>query len=162
VVDEAHRILHADYIEKLALECRAYGVSLVLASQYPSHFPSSVADCLATKIIHGNDHDRSRVKSIAGMLGIDGREAEIAELGMFDAIFSNKHSRNASIRTLTYPIRLVLEQLHAAGHLSRDEISAIEGVDTDKLPVGNIIRHMQSLGVCEVVGDGIRYLGRPH
>jgi hypothetical protein len=162
VVDEAHRILQADYVEKLALECRAYGVSLVLASQYPSHFPASVADCLATKIIHGNDRDRNRVKSIAGMLGLDGRDAEIADLGMFDAIFSNRHFRNVSIRTLSYPIRLVLEQLQQSGTLNRDQIAAIEGVDTDKLPVGNIIRHMQTLGVCEVVGDCIRYLGRPY
>jgi DNA phosphorothioation-dependent restriction protein DptH len=43
VVDEAHRVLAADYLERFALECRAYGVSLFLSSQYPSHFPAGIS-----------------------------------------------------------------------------------------------------------------------
>lgn len=160
VVDEAHRILTADYLERFALECRAYGVSLFLSSQYPSHFPAGISSSLATKIIHGNDRDVDRVRDIVNLLGGIGREAEIADLGMFEAIFSNKHFRNVLLRTITYPLYLVLEALQQHGQMSREEIAQIEGVDTHKLSVGNIVRQLERLGLCESVEDKVRLVSR--
>ncbi|MFZ1083666.1 MAG: type IV secretion system DNA-binding domain-containing protein [Terracidiphilus sp.] len=160
VVDEAHRILTADYLERFALECRAYGVSLFLSSQYPSHFPAGISSSLATKIIHGNDRDVDRVRDIVNLLGCVGREAEIADLGMFEAIFSNKHFRNVMLRTITYPLYLVLDALQQHGQMNRNEIAQIEGVDTHKLSVGNIVRQLERLGLCESVEDKVRLVTR--
>lgn len=161
-VDEAHRILQADFIERFALECRAYGVSLLLSSQYPSHFPSDVRDCMATKIIHGNDRDVDRVREIVNLLDCKGRESEIAELGMFEAMYSNKHFRNMCIRTITYPVDLVLAALRQSesGQLSREDIANIPGLDTDKLSIGNIVRHLERLGLAEGTNGCVKLLSR--
>ncbi len=161
-VDEAHRILQADFIERFALECRAYGVCLLLSSQYPSHFPSDVRDCMATKIIHGNDRDVERVREIVNLLDCKGRESEVAELGMFEAMYSNKHFRNTCVRTITYPVDLVLSALRQSegGELSREEISQIPGFDADKLSIGNIVRHLERLGLAEGTNGFVRLLDR--
>ena len=160
IVDEAHRILRADFLERFALECRAYGVSLVLSSQYPSHFPSGISACMATKIIHGNDRDVDRVREIVNLLGCPGREAEIAELGMFEAFFSNKHFRNVLVRTIAYPLHLALTALQETGELTRADIAAIEGVDTQKLSVGNLVRYLERLGMCEATNGTVRLITR--
>lgn len=160
VVDEAHRVLSADYLERFALECRAYGLSLLLSSQYPSHFPHGISSSMATKIIHGNDRDVDRVRDIVNLLGCTGSEAQIADLGMFEAFFSNKHSRNVNLRTITYPISLILAALRSSGTMSHNEIAHIDGIDIDKLSVGNLVRQLERLGLCESINDKVRFI--PH
>jgi len=160
VVDEAHRVLKADFIERFALECRAYGVGLLLSSQYPYQFPPGVSASMATKIIHGNDRDVERVRDIINLLGCPGREAAIADLGMFEAIFSNKHFRNVAIRTLTYPLQLALAAIEKAGTLTFEEIGNIPGIDPQKLSAGNIVFHLERLGVCESVDGRVRMVRR--
>jgi len=156
VVDEAHRVLKADFLERFALECRAYGVGLLLSSQYPYHFPPGISASMATKIIHGNDRDVDRVRDIVNLLGCPGREASIADLGMFEAIFSNKHFRNIAIRTITYPLYLVLSAIRLSGPLTLAEIEQIPGVDPQKLSAGNIVFHLERLGLCESVDGKVR------
>lgn len=160
VVDEAHRILRADYLGQFSLECRAYGLSLILSSQYPSHFPREISASMATKIIHGNDRDVDRVREIVNLLGCQGREPEVAELGMFEALFSNKHHENTRIRTITYPLHLVLAALGDVGEMSREDVASIEGVDTSKLSAGNLARHLERLGLCELTNGSIRLISR--
>jgi hypothetical protein len=155
VIDEAHRVLKADFLEKFAVECRAYGVSLFLSSQYPAHFPSEVSAAMATKIIHGNDRDSELVKNIVNLLGCSGQENIVADLGMFEAIFSNKHYNNMKVRTLSYPLFLVISELKKRGELSLGEIESIEGVDTDKLAVGNIVSNLERLGACKLIDNKI-------
>jgi hypothetical protein len=157
-VDEAHRILGADYLERFALECRAYGVSLILSSQYPSHFPSGISSSLATKIIHGNDRDVERVREIVNLLGCSGREAEIADLGMFEAIFSNKHFRNTFIRTIPYTLHIVLTELETCESMTAEDIGNIPGIDVQKLSAENIIRQLERLGLCEFREGKLRLL----
>jgi len=160
VVDEAHRVLKADFLERFALECRAYGVSLMLSSQYPSHFPPGISASMATKIIHGNDRDVDRVREIINLLGCTGREAEVAELGMFEAMFSNKHHTNTLIRTMTFTLSLVTEALKRVPGMTYEELASIDGVDTQKLSIGNIVRHLERLGLCETVDGSVRFVGR--
>ena len=160
IVDEAHRILNADYMERFALECRAYGVSLMLSSQYPSHFPSGISSSLATKIIHGNDRDVGRVRDIVDLLGYPNRESQIADLGMFEAIFSNKHFPGGLLRTIPYAVYLVLVALQKCNAMSHEEISKIDGIDTTKLSVGNIVQQLERLGLCESVNGRVRLISR--
>jgi hypothetical protein len=156
VVDEAHRILKADFLERFALECRAYGVGLLLSSQYPSHFPADISACMATKVIHGNDRDVDRVRDIVNLLGCPGHESSIADLGMFEAIFSNKHFRNVGIRTLTYPLYLVFKAIEQGAALTLEQIANVPGIDPQKLPPGNIVFHLERLGLCETVDGKVR------
>jgi hypothetical protein len=150
VIDEAHRILGADYLQQFALECRAYGISLVLSSQYPSHFPPDISASMATKVIHGNGRDMKHVREICSLLGLSNREVEVAELGMFEAVYANKHARNEFIRTITYPHYLFLQELRRKGRMTVDDVSAIRGIDTAKQSALSIIKHMEKLGVCEL------------
>lgn len=160
VIDEAHRVLRADFLGRFAKECRAYGVSLLLSSQYPSDFPPDISSSMATKIIHGNDRDVDRVRAITNLLNCSGREASIADLGMFEAIFSNKHFRNVAIRTITYPLHLVISALEHSGALTLDEIGKIPGIDPQKLSPGNIVFHLERLGLCESVDGRVRMVRR--
>ena len=149
VVDEAHRILKADFMENFARECRSYGVSLILSSQYPTHFPADISGNMATKIIHGNDRDKALVRQIIDLLDCTGHEQEIGGLKMFEAFFSNKHHPNTQIRTITFPHALVLKALQDQGPLTREQITNIQGLDTGKLSVETITRHLQQLGKCQ-------------
>ena len=81
---------------------------------------------------------------------------------MFDAMFSNKHFRNICIRTITYPIDLVLSalRLSSGGELSREQIAQIPGLDTDKLSIGNIVRHLERLGLAESTNGSVKLLSR--
>lgn len=160
VVDEAHRILKADFLERFALECRAYGVGLLLSSQYPSHFPADISACMATKVIHGNDRDVDRVRDIVNLLGCPGHESSIADLGMFEAIFSNKHFRNVAIRTMTYPLYLVFKAIEQGGALTLEQIATVPGIDPQKLPPANIVFHLERLGLCETIDGKIQAVRR--
>ncbi len=149
VVDEAHRILKADFVENFALQCRAYGVSLILSSQYPNHFPESISGCMATKIIHGHDRDKALVKQIVDLLDCTGQEQEIGGLAMFEAFFSNKHHPSAQIKTIAFPHSLVLTALRNQGPLTRQQLSSLEGLDERKLTVTTIIEHLKKLELCQ-------------
>jgi DNA phosphorothioation-dependent restriction protein DptH len=158
VVDEAHRILKADYMERFSLECRAYGVGLFLSSQYPSHFPPAVSASLSTKIIHGNDRDYDRVRDIANLIGYNGHEAEIGGLGMFEAVISNRQYQNVLIKTMNYPLYLLHSFLLNREELTREEISDIEGIETSQTSVDSIIAQIEKLGLAEESDGRIRLL----
>lgn len=160
VVDEAHRILKADFLERFALECRAYGVGLLLSSQYPSQFSQDISSSMATKIIHGNGTDVDRIREIVNLLGCAGYESAIADLQMFQAIFSNKHFKNVPIRTLTYPLHLAYKEIEARGPLAIDEIARVPGIDPEKLTPKNIIFQLERLGLCEMIGERARAVQR--
>lgn len=155
VVDEAHRILKADFVESFALQCRAYGVSLILSSQYPNHFPESISGCMATKIIHGHDRDKALVKQIVDLLDCTGQEQEIGGLAMFEAFFSNKHHPSAQIKTIAFPHSLVLTALRNQGPLTRQQLSSLEGLDERKLTVASIIEHLKKLELCQETNGAV-------
>jgi DNA helicase HerA-like ATPase len=85
VFDEAHRVLASDYMTSLVRECRAYGVSTILSSQYPTDFPAEISGSTATKILHSNGRDADKVRAIAQLIGCVGREAEVSGLDRFQA-----------------------------------------------------------------------------
>ena len=147
--DEAHRVLGSDYMIRLVRECRAYGVATVLSSQYPSDFPGEISASMATKVVHGNGRDGDKVRSIVQLVGCEGRESEVASLERFQAFLDNRHYPVTSIRTMNYPLYLIwerLQQLHAA---TVDTLSETEGIDTTMLPITNIIRELERMGLVE-------------
>lgn len=147
--DEAHRVLNSDYMLRLVRECRAYGVGTILSSQYPSDFPPEISASMATKVIHGNGRDIDRVKTIIQLVGCEGQEASVASLDRFQAFVDNRHYPHMLIRTMNYPLFLLWSFLKEHGTSSRDALSHINGLDTDKLPVVNLVKQIERLGLAE-------------
>jgi DNA phosphorothioation-dependent restriction protein DptH len=149
VFDEAHRVLSSDYMLRLARECRAYGVATLLSSQYPSDFPGEISASMATKIVHGNGSDSEKVKGIVQLIGCEGKEGDVANLDRFQAFVDNRHYPQTLVRTINYPLYLVWTKLRELGTATREELSQAEGVDTSKLPIGNLVRQLERLGLAE-------------
>jgi DNA phosphorothioation-dependent restriction protein DptH len=149
VIDEAHRVLDYEFMADFVLQCRAYGVGTILSSQYPSHFPQDVSSSMATKILHGNDRDADRVRAIVQLIGCSGREADVSSLDRFQAFVDNRHSPHTLIRTMNYPLYLVWSFLLQHGKATREEIANLEGIDTNKLPIGDLVRQLERLGLAE-------------
>lgn len=149
VFDEAHRVLESDYMLSLIRECRAYGVGTVLSSQYPSDFPGEISASMATKILHGNGRDNERVKAIVQLIGCSGREGDVAGLERFQAFVDSRHSPHTLLRTMNYPLYLVWLQLLQAGTMTQETLARAAGIDTSKLPIGNLVRQLELLGLAE-------------
>jgi hypothetical protein len=147
VFDEAHRVLGSAYIERFVREARAYGVGVVLSSQNPSDFPPAIAASLSTKIIHGNDRDRDRVRAVQGLLGDSVSVETISGLGLFEALVSSAQHRCEKIRTFGYPHLLLYEFLLSCGDIRFDTIPEIDGLDYAKLSLQELIEHLLALGL---------------
>jgi DNA phosphorothioation-dependent restriction protein DptH len=160
VIDEAHRVLDYEFMADFVLQCRAYGVGMILSSQYPSHFPQDVSSSMATKILHGNDRDADRVRAIVQLIGCSGREADVSNLDRFQAFIDNRHSPHTLIRTMNYPLYLVWSFLLQHEKATREEIANLEGIDTDKLPINDLVRQLERLGLAEEKEGRIRLLQR--
>jgi hypothetical protein len=160
VFDEAHRVLNSDYILRLVRECRAYGVGTILSSQYPSDFPLDISASMATKIIHGNGRDIERVKDIVKILGCEGQEADVSNLDRFQAYVDNRHYPHTMIRTMNYPLFLVWSFLQEKRMATRAEISQIDGLDLSKLPIENLVRQIERLGLAVERDRQVHLLGQ--
>ena len=160
VFDEAHHVLESNFMTNLVRECRAYGVGTVLSSQYPSDFPGEISSSMATRVIHGNGPESDRVRAIVQLIGCKECEADISSLDRFQAFVDNRHSPHTLIRTMNYPLHLVYSHLVQHGEFNRTEITQIDGIDIEKLPLSNIIRQLERLGLAEDTGGLVRILNR--
>ena len=149
VFDEAHRVLGSGYMASLVRECRAYGVGTILSSQYPSDFPQTISGSIATKIIHGNGRDTDRVRMIVQLIGCAGQEADVSNLSRFQAFLDNRHSPHTLIRTMNYPLYLIWRYLHEHRDVAKSDLLNIDGIDGEKLPVGDMVNQMERLGLIE-------------
>lgn len=152
VFDEAHRVLGSDYLPSFVRECRAYGVAVVLSSQYPTDFSPDVSGCMATRIIHGNGTDEPQVRAITSLLNLRGQEDRVASLGMFEAIVSNSHVRNEFVHTLAYPQRLVCEHLQENGCTGIDGIRSIDGLNPERCE--QVVEFLREAGLVEETSAG--------
>jgi len=160
VFDEGHRVLSSDYMLRLVRECRAYGVGTILSSQYPSDFPGDISASMATKIVHGNGRDADRVKGIIQLLGCEGKEGDVANLERFQAFVDNRHYPHMIMRTMNYPLYLVWSKLQELGDATRDQLSQANGLDISRLPLGNLVRQLELLGLAEEIEGHVRLLQR--
>lgn len=148
VFDEAHRVLDAEFLARFVRECRAYGVGVLLSSQNPMDFPEEISASLNTKILHGNGAERERVRDIIRTVGGALDEAEVARMGLFDALISNPHYHATKFRTLPYPYYLVLVALRQANEISRRELR-VEGIVTERLSLDYIIDGLIAMGLAQ-------------
>ncbi|HUT59348.1 MAG TPA: hypothetical protein VNA25_15980 [Phycisphaerae bacterium] len=156
VFDEAHRVLNSSFLAAFVRECRAYGVGIILSSQYPSDFPREVSGCMATKIIHGNDRNEEQVRQIVALLGCQGDEEQVGGLDMFQALVSNTHHLNTFIHTLAYPQLMVYRFLQEHGAGTAQQLEAIEGLDRSRLPY--LLTYLTNGGLIEEVSGQFRLI----
>lgn len=149
VFDEAHRVLESENLARFVRECRAYGVGVVLSSQYPSDFQKDISASLATKVIHGNGPDRDKVRSIINLLSILDSEERVKELGLFEAYVSNSQLGTVFINTLSYPYYLVLQKIKSDSNVKRENLENIDGLDTNRISVGEILKKLRALSLIE-------------
>jgi hypothetical protein len=155
VFDEAHRVLDSEFLVRFVRECRAYGVGILLSSQYPTDFPQEVSASLNTKIIHGNGSERERVRDIAKMLGGSVEDGIIGQMGLFDAFASSPHFDAIKFRTLSYPHYLLLLALRNTDGVRRNDLR-VDGIDTERLSLAYLLDGLFSMGLVEEVGGNLR------
>lgn len=149
VIDEAFRVLEYESMADFVLQCRAYGVGMLLSSQYPSQFPIDVSSSLATKVIHGNGRDSNRIKDIVQLIRCEGREGDIAGLERFQAFIDNRHQPHTLIRTMNYPLYLVWSRLQELGSATREELTSVAGFNPTMLPINNLVQLLTRMGLAE-------------
>jgi DNA phosphorothioation-dependent restriction protein DptH len=155
IFDEAHRVLNSEFMPSFVRECRAYGVSTILSSQYPDDFVAEISASMATKILHSNGRDVNRVKTIVQMLGCEGREEEAANLDRFQAFLDNRHYPHTLLRTMSYPVFLLATFIEQRTRVTREELKQIKGLDFSKLSLDYLIRQLENLGYVEEKEDYI-------
>lgn len=144
VFDEAHRVLKSENIESLVRECRAYGLGVILSSQYPTDFPPDTAANLAAKVLHGNGPDATRVQAIRSMLGMSQEVDSRLNLPIFSAVTLTKPGQVLFTRTVGYPHRLILDALKE-GPTVRTELRQLEGLHADRFD--QAIQHLDDIGL---------------
>lgn len=148
VFDEAHRVLDSEYLVKFVRECRAYGIGVLLSSQYPTDFPQEVSASLNTKLIHGNGQEKERVRDIQKMLGITADDQLIGGMGLFHAFISNAHYNSIAMRTLAYPQYLVLEAVRSQAFDANKNL-VVHGLDEQRLSITYLLELLREMELVE-------------
>ena len=97
VFDEAHRIARSQRLETLAREGRAFGIGLVIGTQFPGDVPNELAGSLATSLFLMNsqaDHRRAVLRQVSATTsGEAARDlaTTLAELKPHEGLFDNAH-----------------------------------------------------------------------
>ena len=108
VFDEAHRVKDSEKLEALAREGRAFGVGIVIGTQFPGDIPETMAGNLATQLFLMNNQAAHRQRVVRQVTGtVTSREArdllnKVASFAPLDALFDNPHHKCALLRVKPY------------------------------------------------------------
>src|SRR5262245_36323612 len=107
VFDEAHRVRNSRRLESLAREGRAFGVGIVIGTQFPGDIPETMAGNLATQLFLMNNqaqHRRFVVKQVFGTTSGTAPKKlldDLKGLKQFEGCFSNAH-QSGLVRVTPY------------------------------------------------------------
>ena len=99
VFDEAHRVAGSRRLEALGREGRAFGIGVVVGTQFPGDIPEDLAGTMATNLFLMNsqaDHRRAVVRQVYGTTSSSdarGLADDLAALKPLEGLFSNAHYR---------------------------------------------------------------------
>jgi Helicase HerA, central domain len=111
VFDEAHRVKDSKRLESLAREGRAFGVGIVIGTQFPGDIQDSMAGNLATQLFLMNNQANHRRYVAGQLLGTTGTSEahhlldQLSRLRPLEGIFSNTHHRGLLVRVLPHYAR---------------------------------------------------------
>ena len=97
VFDEAHRVKDSQKLESLAREGRAFGVGIVIGTQFPGDIPETIAGNLATQLFLMNNQAAHRRFIVGQLLGsVSGSEGRsmleaLGKLQPLEGVFINAH-----------------------------------------------------------------------
>lgn len=109
--DEAHRVKDSKRLESLMREGRAFGIGIVIGTQFPGDIPESMAGNLATQLFLMNNQANHRRFVVAQLLGTtsssEARQLldELSNLRPLEGIFSNAHHKGLLVRVLPHYAR---------------------------------------------------------
>jgi hypothetical protein len=108
VFDEAHRVRDSARLESLAREGRAFGVGIVMGTQFPGDVPETMAGNLATQLFLMNNQAKHRSWIVRQIYGTTtGREPKelldkLRHFRPLDGLFSNSHHQMALLRVIPH------------------------------------------------------------
>src|SRR5262245_332809 len=108
VFDEAHRVRDSARLEALAREGRAFGVGIVIGTQFPGDIPETMAGNLATQLFLMNnqaEHRRSVVRQVHGTTsGTAPRNLldNLSRLRPLEGLFTNPHHQSVLLRVVPH------------------------------------------------------------
>jgi hypothetical protein len=109
VFDEAWRVKDSVRLQELAREGRAFGVGILIGTQFPGDIPENLAGNLATQLLLSNqdpDHRKAVVRTLCG--ATSGPEAgrlagQLAVLQKHEGFFRNQqYAPYTLVETLPY------------------------------------------------------------
>jgi DNA helicase HerA-like ATPase len=104
VFDEAHRVKDSKRLESLAREGRAFGVGIVIGTQFPGDVPETMTGNLATQLFLMNNQAAHRRFVVAQVLGTTStNEArslldQLTRLKPLEGLFMNVHHNGILVR----------------------------------------------------------------
>jgi hypothetical protein len=108
VFDEAHRVRNSRRLESLAREGRAFGVGIVIGTQFPGDIPETMAGNLATQLFLMNnqaEHRRFIVKQMFGTTsGAEPKKLldHLKKFKQFEGLFTNAQHHSELLRVTPY------------------------------------------------------------
>jgi hypothetical protein len=108
VLDEAHRVSQSEPLLELMREGRAFGIGMIIATQFPSDIPQDIYGCTETKLFLGNDffsHAESAARQIEGgvsKMEISSLADEIRNMKQFRAVLRNSQYSKVFLDILPY------------------------------------------------------------
>ena len=153
VFDEAHRVNDLPELANLARQARSYGVALILASQYPDDLKDETRLNFSTKICHGHGDETEGVRKITRALNYQGDSRDLARLDKFESVIQNAHYDNELSCILGWPHYLVYRHIMENGPVKITEVGSITGIDSRKLSIQELLKHMREMGLIEIIND---------
>lgn len=108
VLDEAHRVSESKALLELMREGRAFGIGMMIASQFPTDIPPDIYGCTETKLFLSNDqysHAEFAAKQIEGGMSkqaIASLAEDIRRMKQFRAIMRNSQYPKVFVDVLPY------------------------------------------------------------
>ncbi|WP_052586943.1 ATP-binding protein [Bacillus velezensis] len=112
VLDEAHRVSKSKALLGLMREGRAFGIGMLIATQFPTDIPQDIYGCTETKLFLGNDdyiHAETAAKKLEGGSSRNNVTAladQIRDMSIFKAVLRNSHYPNVFVDLVPYYKRI--------------------------------------------------------
>lgn len=108
VLDEAHRVSNSKALLGLMREGRAFGLGMLIATQFPTDIPQDIYGCTETKLFLGNDdfvHAESVAKKLEGGASrhdIKSLAEQIRNMNQFRAVLRNSQHPKVFVELVPY------------------------------------------------------------
>ena len=115
VFDEAHRVKDSKRLESLAREGRAFGVGIVIGTQFPGDIPETMAGNLATQLFLMNNQAAHRRFVVTQAIGTTsttearGLLDQLSHLKPLEGLFMNAHHNGILVRVKPHYARELVQ-----------------------------------------------------